>query len=76
MLAKECIKGVCARRKRTCEEMEEWFRKVLPDSFWEHARASRQEAKLARKAFRRAIKGQFGRTSPKTSVTSQPIDIT
>jgi hypothetical protein len=56
--------------------MEEWFRKVLPDSFWEHARASRQEAKLARKAFRRAVKGQFRRTHPKTSVTSQPIDIT
>jgi hypothetical protein len=51
--------GFCARKRAARQEMKEAFRNLLPEAFWEHAKASRREAKLACAAFRRAAKRQF-----------------
>ena len=39
-----------------CEEARAAGNSLLPEAFWNHARASRREARLALEACRRAIK--------------------
>ena len=72
---KGCHRRLCARRAAARKEIRESLRSALPDTFWEHARASCREAKLAREAVRRAVKGQFRRAYLKKPATSQTIDI-
>jgi hypothetical protein len=55
--------------------MKESLRSLLPEAFWEHARESRREAKLACAAFRRAIKHQFRKTDTKKPL-NRTIEIT
>jgi len=55
--------------------MKERCRDLLPEAFWEHAQASRREAKLACKAFRRAIKRQFSRPEAKKPAGKQEVPI-
>jgi hypothetical protein len=74
-------KRVCFRELHACrvearKKIKESLRDMMSDAFWEHARASRRETKLACRAFRRAVKGQFKRAHTKTPATSQTIDIT
>ncbi len=54
-----CMKGLRAHRAQARQGMKERCRSLLSDTFWEHARASRREAKLACKAFRQAARSQF-----------------
>lgn len=51
------------------------LRSLLPDSFWQHADASRREAKLAADAFRRAIRHQFAKPLRESAPPKQKIDI-
>ena len=59
MSKRERVLGYHARKRAARKEMREAFRGLLPEAFWEHARTSRREAKLACAAFRRAAKRQF-----------------
>lgn len=59
MSEKEKVLGFHARNGAARKEMKEALRGLLPEGFWEHARTSRREARLACAAFRRAAKRQF-----------------
>ena len=50
-------------------------RSLLPKKFWDHAEASKREAKLAAQAFRRAIGRQFCRPMSHGATKKQKIDI-
>jgi hypothetical protein len=50
-------------------------RSLLPESFWEHAEASRREAKLACDAMRRALRHQFSKSMSERTPKKQKIDI-
>ena len=50
-------------------------RSLLPDRFWQHAEASKEEAKLALEAFRRAVRHQFCRPARSSAPHKQKIDI-
>ncbi len=69
------MKGLCAHRAKARQEMKERCRSLLSEAFWEHARASRQEAKLACRAFRRAMKHQFLRPDPRKPAGKQEVEI-
>lgn len=66
------MRGLCPGAR---QEMKERCRDLLPEAFWEHAQASRREAKLACKAFRRAIKRQFSRPEAKKPAGKQEVPI-
>jgi hypothetical protein len=57
------------------EETRAAVRSLLPESFWQHAEASKREAKLAVKAFRRAFRHQFLRPMRDAAPPKQKIDI-
>jgi hypothetical protein len=69
------MRGLYAHRAEKRQEMKERCRGLLPEAFWEHARASRREAKLACQAFRRAMKHQFIRPEAKKPVGKQEVEI-
>jgi hypothetical protein len=69
------MRGICARRAAARQEMKERCGHLLPEAFWEHARASRREAKLACQAFRRAMKHQFLRPAAQKPVGKQEVEI-
>jgi hypothetical protein len=50
-------------------------RSLLPESFWEHAEASKREAKLAFQALRRALRHQFAQSMSERMPKKQKIDI-
>ena len=70
-----CLKEFRARKAAERKKIKESFRRVLPDAFWEHARESRREAKLACAAFRRAVVGQISHGHAEKRTTKQTIEI-
>ena len=57
------------------EESRQAVRSMLPETFWQHAKESKREAKLAVQAFRRAFRQQFCRPMRDAAPQKQKIDI-
>lgn len=75
MSDKQPWKEFQAHRAAAREEAKAMFKSLLPESFWQHARGSRQEARLACTAFRRAIKKQFATKAPIRPARKEKIEI-
>lgn len=69
------MRGLCAHRAAKRQEMKERCQSLFSEAFWEHARASRREAKLACQAFRRAMEHQFLRPDAGKPVGKQEVEI-
>jgi len=69
------MKGLRAHRAQARQDMKERCRSLLSDTFWEHARASRREARLACRAFRQAAQSQFLGQHKDKSTRKQEVEI-
>jgi len=57
------------------DETRAAIRSLLPESFWQHAEASKREAKLAAGALGRALRHQFGKPLRSSAPPKTKIDI-
>lgn len=56
-------------------EAEAMLKSLLPQAFWDHACASKREAKAAAGALRRALRRQLSKTPRRASRAKQKIEI-
>lgn len=69
------MKGLCAHRAKTRQKIKDRLGNLLTETFWEHARASRREARLACQSFRQATRSQFLGQHVKKPVAKQEVEI-
>ena len=75
MSEKQHWKEFQTHRSAAREEIKAMFQCLLPEEFWKHARASKEEARLACTTLRRAFKRQLANKTPRRAARKEKIEI-